>query len=61
MVRAACIREEFLKFSRISIITGEYVAQEIQRSFEDLGIPIPDMREQGYDGASNMSSNRVGA
>ena len=52
-------REEFLKFSSLTTITGEHVAQEIQRSLEGFSIQIQDMRGQGYGGASNMSSNRV--
>jgi len=27
---------------------------------QDGGIPAPNMRGQGYDGASNMSSDAVG-
>ena len=54
------IREEFLQFSRLARITGKHIAEEIVKSLEDLGIPVEDMRGQGYDGASNMSSQRVG-
>ena len=54
------IREEFLQFSRLARIRGKHIAEEIVKSLEDLGIPVEDMRGQGYDGASNMSSQRVG-
>ena len=54
------IREEFLKFSSLTTITGEYVAQEIQRSSEGFSIPIQDMRGQGYGGTSNMSPDKDG-
>ena len=54
------IREEFLQFSRLAHIPGKHIAEEILNSLEDLGIPVEDMRGQGYDGAPNMSSQRVG-
>ena len=46
------IREEFLQFSRLAHITGKHIAEEILKSLEDLGIPVEDMRGQGYDGGS---------
>ncbi|XP_041362805.1 52 kDa repressor of the inhibitor of the protein kinase-like [Gigantopelta aegis] len=54
------IREEFIQFSKVIRTTGEYLANEIIHILENLGIPLKDMRGQGYDGASNMSSGRVG-
>ena len=55
------IREEFLQFSKLARITWKHVADEIIQILEDLGIPVVNMCGQGYDGAPNMSSHRVGA
>lgn len=54
------IREEFLTFMEVKRITGEYLADAIVQLLEDLDIPVENIRGQGFDGASNMSSNRVG-
>ena len=54
------IREELLQFSRLAHMKGKHIAEEILKSLEDLGIPFEDMTGQGYDGAPNMSSQRVG-
>ena len=54
------IREEFPQFSRLAHITGKHMDEEILKSLEDLCIPVEDMRGQGYDGAHNMSNQRVG-
>ena len=45
---------------KLNRITGEYIPHEIIQLLGDLGIPLENMRGQGYDGASNMSSARVG-
>ena len=49
-----------MQFSRLSHITGKYIAEDILKSLEDLGIPVEDMRGHGYDGAPTISSQRVG-
>ena len=54
------IREEFLGFLELERITGEKVAESILGFLKENGIPVVNMRGQGYDGASNMSSPQVG-
>ncbi|KAL5491305.1 hypothetical protein EMCRGX_G016568 [Ephydatia muelleri] len=54
------IREEFLAFIGIDRITGAEIADAIVKFLQDNDVPIENMRGQGYDGASNMSSDRVG-
>lgn len=54
------IREDFLSSLKLERITGESIASAIVGLLKDLGIPLENMRGQGYDGASNMSSGRVG-
>ena len=50
------IREEFLTFSKLDRITGEHLAHNIIQLLKDYNIPVENMRGQGFDGASNMSS-----
>lgn len=54
------VREEFLTFVQLDRITGEQIAESILDFLKESNIPVENMRGQGYDGASNMSSNRVG-
>ena len=54
------IREEFLAFIGIDRITGAEIANAIMKFLQDNDVPIENMQRQGYDGASNMSSDRVG-
>ena len=54
------IREEFLAFIDIDRITGAEIADAIVKFIQDNDVPIENMRGQGHDGASNMSSDRVG-
>ena len=54
------IREEFLAFLPLERITGEAISQVVLKFLRDSGIPSSDMRGQGYDGASDMSSGAVG-
>ena len=54
------VRDEFLAFIPMERITGKQIADAIIGFLEENGIPIRDMRGQGHDGASNMSSDRVG-
>ena len=51
------VREEFLGLERI---TGEKIAEGILDFLKENNVPAVNMRGQGYDGASNMSSCRVG-
>ena len=54
------IREEFLQFSCLSRITGEALASVVMHDLKELGLDLNNVRGQGYDGAANMSSSRVG-
>ena len=54
------VREEFLSFIRIQRITGKQIAETLITFLQDNNIPLADMRGQGYDGASNMSSSHSG-
>lgn len=54
------VREEFLDFITVERITGEALATAILTRLSTWGIDVSNCRGQGYDGASNMSSSRVG-
>ena len=54
------VREEFLQFTNSKRITGEATAHDIMQSLQQLDLDIAHVRGQGYDGAANMSSERVG-
>ena len=54
------VRQEFLAFITLDHITGEQIARAINKFLEENYIPVANMRGQGYDGASNMSSDCVG-
>ena len=54
------VREEFLSFIQLDRITGKQIAEAIIAFLNENDIAIADMRGQGYDGASNMSSSRAG-
>ena len=54
------IREEFLDFISAQRITGEALSTAILSRLAAWSIDISKCRGQGYDGASNMSSSRVG-
>ena len=41
-------------------ITGEAIASVIFEDLNQLGLDVYNIRGQGYDGASNMSSDRIG-
>ena len=41
-------------------MTGERIAESILDFLKESNIPVENMCGQGYDGASNMSSGRVG-
>ena len=49
--------EEFLTFIKLERITGEKIAENILAFLKENNIPVMNMRSQGYDGASNMSSS----
>ena len=54
------VREEFMTFLKLERTTGEYVAEKMIKFLKSLDLPIENIRGQGYDGASSMSSERVG-
>ena len=49
-----------MQFSSLSRITGEAIASVVICDLEALNLDICNVRGQGYDGAANMSSDRVG-
>ncbi len=53
------IREELLEICTLPRITGRHIATVIKDVLSHLSIEIADCRGQGYDGASNMSSENV--
>ena len=53
-------REEILEFGKCTRVTGEAIANQIIHIIEKAGLDIKDCCGQGYDGASNMSSEAVG-
>jgi hypothetical protein len=54
------IREEFIDFIALQRITGEHIAVAILEAVEQHGLEATNIVGQGYDGAANMSSSRVG-
>ena len=54
------VREDFIAFIHLPRITGEVIAETIVSTLQGLGLKIENIRGQGYDGASNMSSDNVG-
>lgn len=54
------IREEFIQFTIPERVTGEAIACDIIQSLDQLRLDVTHIRGQGYDGAANMSSDRVG-
>ena len=49
-----------MQFTQLTRVTGEAIAKQIFSDLQDLNIDIKKIRCQGYDGAKNMSSERVG-
>ena len=54
------IREEFLTFIPLERTTGKYVAEKVIEFLNSVGLPLGNIRGQGYDGACSMSSENVG-
>ena len=54
------IRDKFLEFGRCEQLSGKVIANEIIRVLEKSRLDTKKCRGQGYDGASNMSSEAVG-
>ena len=53
------IREEFFKFGRCTPVNGEAISNETLRIIKKANLDIMNCHGQGYDGASNMSSEAV--
>ena len=49
-----------MKISVLMRIAGQAIAACVLRDLEELGLDIANYHSQGHDGASNMSSARVG-
>ena len=54
-----CKREEFIQFSTLVRATGEAIATQICSDLRKLDLDVKNIRGQGYDGASNMSSSNT--
>lgn len=55
-----CSREEFIQFSTLARVTGGSIATQMCTDLRNLDLEVKNIRGQGYDGALNMSSDRVG-
>ena len=49
-----------MSFLSLERITGRYIAEKIMEFLKDNDLPVENIHRQGYDGASNMSSERIG-
>ena len=54
------IREEFLTFLSFKWTTGRKISESILAFMKENNIPTSNIRGQGYNGASNMSSKALG-
>ena len=54
------VREEFIQFSALPRVTGEAIASQVCSDLRNVGLEIKNIRGQGYNGASNMASERLG-
>jgi hypothetical protein len=54
------INEDFISFTQIGALTGASIGANLIQVLTDCGLDVKDCRGQGYDGASNMSSQRKG-
>ena len=54
------IKEAFLDFVDLQRTTGQAIANGIIKALLNAGLSIKFIRGQAYDGASSMSSNRIG-
>ena len=53
------VREEFLEFGRCTEVNGEAISNEILQIIKKADLDFMNFRGQGYDGASNISSEAV--
>ena len=54
------IREEFIDFINTDRITGVAIKEKILEKLSVLGLDVKNVRGQTYDGAANMSGERMG-
>ena len=54
------INERFVKFVQCKGVMGEALANNIEDTLQELGLPLGNCCGQGYDGASAMSSQSKG-
>ena len=59
-VKDTKVHEEFLCFVPVSSTTGKDLASTILTQLSQLGLNLEHMRDQGYDGPSNMSGRYRG-
>jgi len=50
------IKEDFLGFTELFSTTGISIKQVILKKLNDFGLSMANLRSQGYDGGSDMSS-----
>ena len=55
------ICEDFLRFTSMHNVTGQAIAEEIEKSLTECGLDPTNLVGQGYDGASSMSGCFNGA
>lgn len=49
------VQERFIKFIKVSCLTGEHLSSVIRKELKNLGLNMVNCRGQAYDGAANMS------
>lgn len=54
------VREEFVSFGKMQRVRAIDISNGIVSSLEGLGLSLNELRGQGYDGASTMSSEKSG-
>jgi len=54
------VKEAFLDFVEVERITGHVLANKVLHYLALRGLSYSDMREQCYDGSSNMAGARSG-
>ena len=55
------INERFMRYMDVTEdMTGLGLAENIEPCFQEVGLPLQNIRGQGYDGASAMASERKG-
>lgn len=55
------IREHFLGFIPLQESTGAFIAETLIEQLQKMGLPLENLRGQGYDNGSNMKGKQNGA